>query len=90
MKKTFLHTVDYARFVARRFVEDRCLMVAGSLTYTTLLALVPMFAVTITLTARVPLVGDPERCPDRRLVRALGVCLCAVAKSRFRQARYWV
>ena len=58
MKKTFLHTIDYARFVARRFVEDRCLMVAGSLTYTTLLALVPMFAVTITLTARVPLVRD--------------------------------
>ena len=33
-------------------------MVAGSLTYTSLLALVPVFAVTITLTARVPLVRD--------------------------------
>ena len=58
MKKTFLQTFEYARFVGRRFVEDRCLMVAGSLTYTTLLALVPVFAVTITLTAKVPLVRD--------------------------------
>ena len=58
MKKTLLHTFEYARFVGRRFVEDRCLMVAGSLTYTSLLALVPVFAVTIALTAQVPLVRD--------------------------------
>jgi membrane protein len=44
----------YLRFVTRRFVEDRCLMVAGSLTYTSLLALVPLFTVTITLTSNVP------------------------------------
>jgi len=58
MKTTVQHTFEYARFVVRRFVEDRCLMVAGSLTYTSLLALVPLFAVTITLTAQVPLVRD--------------------------------
>jgi len=58
MKKTILQTFEYVRFVVRRFVEDRCLMVAGSLTYTTLLALVPVFAVTIALTAKVPLVRD--------------------------------
>ena len=58
MKKTALQLFEYARFVSRRFVEDRCMMVAGSLTYTSLLALVPVFAVTITLTARVPLVRD--------------------------------
>jgi membrane protein len=58
MKKILLQIFEYARFVARRFVEDRCLMVAGSLTYTTLLALVPVFAVTLALTARVPLVRD--------------------------------
>ena len=56
--KILKQTFEYARFVASRFVEDRCLMVAGSLTYTSLLALVPVFAVTITLTARVPLVRD--------------------------------
>jgi membrane protein len=58
MKKILKQTFDYVRFVGRRFVEDRCLMVAGSLTYTTLLALVPVFAVTLTLTARVPMVRD--------------------------------
>ena len=58
MKTTVQHTFEYARFVVRRFAEDRCLMVAGSLTYTSLLALVPLFAVTITLTAQVPLVRD--------------------------------
>ena len=50
--------VDYLRFIARRFVEDRCLTVAGSLTYTTLLALVPIFTVAVTLTAHVPEVRE--------------------------------
>lgn len=58
MKNTLKHTWHYARFVARRVVEDRCLMVAGSLTYTSLLALVPVFAVTIALTARLPAVAS--------------------------------
>lgn len=58
MKKTLTQIVEYLHFVARRFAEDRCPMVAGSLTYTTLLALVPLFGVTIALTARVPLVRD--------------------------------
>ena len=44
----------YLRFVARRFVEDRCLTVAGSLTYTSLLALVPVFTVALTLAAQIP------------------------------------
>jgi membrane protein len=52
----FKQIVEYLRFVARRLVEDRCLTVAGSLTYTTLLALVPVFTVTVTLTAHVPAV----------------------------------
>ena len=58
MKTTRKHTIDYIRFVGRRFIEDRCLMIAGSLTYTSLLALVPVFAVTIALTAQIPLVRD--------------------------------
>ena len=58
MKTTRNHTIEYARFVGRRLVEDRCLMIAGSLTYTSLLALVPVFAVTLALTAQVPLVRD--------------------------------
>ncbi|HEX4857814.1 MAG TPA: YihY family inner membrane protein [Usitatibacteraceae bacterium] len=50
--------LTYLAFVSRRFVEDRCLMVAGSLTYTTLVALVPVLAVTLVLTARLPHVSN--------------------------------
>ena len=56
--KFFKQLWNYARFVARRFVEDRCLMVAGSLTYTSLLALVPLFTVTLVLTSHIPIIRD--------------------------------
>jgi membrane protein len=48
----------YVAFVADRVVKDRCLMVAGSLTFTTLLALVPLFTVTVTLTSKLPYTRD--------------------------------
>ncbi|MBL8519789.1 MAG: YihY family inner membrane protein [Betaproteobacteria bacterium] len=47
----------YLRFVGRRMVADRCLMVAGSLAFTTLLALVPLLTITVTLTANLPYVA---------------------------------
>ena len=56
--KFFRQLLAYGRFVARRFVEDRCLMVAGSLTYTSLLALVPLFTVTIVLTSHITIIRD--------------------------------
>lgn len=42
----------FTRKVARRFGEDRCLRVAGALSYTTLLALVPLTAVMFALFSR--------------------------------------
>jgi membrane protein len=48
----------YAQFLAKRIVHDRCLTVAGSLTFTTLLALVPLFTITITLTAKLDFTRD--------------------------------
>ena len=48
----------HLRFIARRFVADRCLMVAGSLAYTSLLALVPLFTVTIVLTSHVAMIRN--------------------------------
>lgn len=56
--KYFGQLWTYFRFVARRFVEDRCFMVAGSLTYTSLLALVPLFTVTLVLTSHFALIRD--------------------------------
>ena len=38
----------------RRWSEDRCPQIAGSLTFTTLLALVPMFAVVVAMLSRLP------------------------------------
>jgi membrane protein len=42
-------TAGFTRFVLRRWTEDRCPQIAGNLTYTTLLALVPIFTVAISV-----------------------------------------
>ncbi len=47
--------LGFARFVTRRFLDDRCAQVAASLTFTTLLALVPLITVTVTVFAAFPL-----------------------------------
>jgi membrane protein len=44
----------FAVFVFRRFQQDRCLQIAGSLTYTTLLSLVPLFTIIVTLLSAFP------------------------------------
>lgn len=45
---------DFVRAVARRFVKDRGPSLAASLTYTTLLALVPLATITLTLITAFP------------------------------------
>jgi membrane protein len=48
---------QFGRFLAhllRRFNEDRCLQIASSLTFTTLLALVPLVTITLTLVSAFP------------------------------------
>jgi membrane protein len=44
----------FVAFVFRRWGEDRCPQVAGSLTFTTLLALVPLFTVAMAVLAAMP------------------------------------
>ena len=44
----------FVRAVARRFNQDRCMQIASSLTYTTLLALVPLITVALTLISAFP------------------------------------
>ena len=46
--------LGFLSFVARRFFEDRCSQVAASLTYTTLLALVPTVTIALTLISAFP------------------------------------
>jgi membrane protein len=46
--------VDFARMAWRRFDEERCLQIASSLTYTALLALVPILTVALTMMSAFP------------------------------------
>lgn len=45
---------SFLRFIARRFDEDRCVQIAASLTYTTLLSLVPLIVITLTVISAFP------------------------------------
>ncbi len=45
---------DYMRLLVRKFLNDRCLTISSSLTYSTLLALVPLLSVALTLFSFVP------------------------------------
>ena len=47
----------FLRFVLRRWTEDRCPQIAGSLAFTTLLALVPVFAIAVALLSSLPFFG---------------------------------
>ncbi|MBK6982507.1 MAG: YihY family inner membrane protein [Betaproteobacteria bacterium] len=48
----------FLAFVFRRWREDRCLQIAGSLTFTTLLALVPLFTVVVVVLSALPFFED--------------------------------
>lgn len=48
----------FVRLVIARFEDDRCVQVAGNLTFTTLLALVPMFTIAFTMFAAFPVFED--------------------------------
>lgn len=50
--------LQFAHCVAARFTEDRCAQVAASLTYTTLLSLVPMITIALTVIAAFPGFSD--------------------------------
>lgn len=50
--------LGFLAFVVRRWSEDRCPQVAGSLTYTTLLSLVPLFTIVVALLSSLPFFED--------------------------------
>jgi membrane protein len=49
---------EFGRAVARRFYEERGLQTAGSLTYTTLLSLVPLFTVALAVSTAFPVFDE--------------------------------
>ena len=50
--------LGFLRFVMKRWADDRCPQIAGSLTYTTLLAIFPMFGVVVALLSQSPIFED--------------------------------
>jgi membrane protein len=56
--RLLLETFGFLRFVYRRWTEDRCAQIAGSLTYTTLLALVPAFVIAVAVLSTSPIFED--------------------------------
>ena len=58
MRRKLLDTFGFLLFVLRRWKEDRCPQIAGSLTYTTLLALVPIFTIVVALLSTTPFFGE--------------------------------
>lgn len=58
MPRRLLILLGFLRFVAARFNEDRCVQVAASLTFTTLLSLVPLVTVAVTLIAAFPVFSE--------------------------------
>jgi len=49
---------SFIRFVAVRFRQDRCVQIASSLTFTTLLSVVPLITIALTLFSAFPVFGD--------------------------------
>jgi membrane protein len=58
MRAKLLDVLGFLRFVFARWTEDRCPQIAGSLTYTTLLALVPVFVVVVAVLSWAPFFED--------------------------------
>lgn len=49
-----LRLIDLVRIIARRFTEDRCMQIASSLTFTSLLSIVPIVTVAVTVITAFP------------------------------------
>ncbi|MDE2118144.1 MAG: YihY family inner membrane protein [Betaproteobacteria bacterium] len=58
MKKNWTDLQHLLCFIAARFGQDRCAQMAASLTYTTLLSLVPLITIALTLFSAFPVFAD--------------------------------
>lgn len=58
MRARLLDLFGFLRFVVRRWTDDRCPQIAGSLTFTTILALVPTFAIGVAVLSTSSLFHD--------------------------------
>ncbi len=63
--------VAFWRYLIRRFIDDECLHSAATLAYTTLLSLVPLFAVSFALFTAFPVFADMNERVQEFLIRNL-------------------
>lgn len=62
---------EFLRIVGRQFNEDRCLEIAASLTFTTLLSIVPLITVALTLISAFPVFGQMSEALQHFLLERL-------------------
>lgn len=55
MQKHWQHLYNFVRFVVIRFNQDRCTQIAASLTFTTLLSIVPLITIALTMFSAFPI-----------------------------------
>jgi membrane protein len=58
MRKNFHDIQALIRFIEARFAQEHCAQTAASLTFTTLLALVPMITIALTVFSAFPVFED--------------------------------
>lgn len=58
MRESWLNFINFMRFIVTRFDQDRCMQIAASLTFTTLLSLVPLITIALALFSAFPVFQD--------------------------------
>ncbi|MDD5385505.1 MAG: YihY family inner membrane protein [Gallionella sp.] len=58
MQENWRNLLNFMRFVAVRFHQDRCIQIAASLTFTTLLSLVPLLTIALAMFSAFPVFED--------------------------------
>ena len=58
IKKSLVDLLHFLHFIFTRFKQERCLEMAASLTFTTLLSLVPLITIALTLFSAFPVFAD--------------------------------
>ena len=58
MQKNWRDTYNFIHFIVMRFRQDRCAQIAASLTFTTLLSIVPLITIALTMFSAFPVFQD--------------------------------
>src|SRR3989338_6939838 len=58
MQENWRNLLNFMRFIVMRFHQDRCIQIAASLTFTTLLSLVPLLTIALTVFSAFPVFED--------------------------------